>query len=171
MIYIGIDPGVSGAVAVLDGKIVFLYDMPTYKISSGKSTKSHVYGHDLADILRPYSGQDAAAVVEDVHAMPGQGVTSMFSFGLSTGIVHGILAALRIPYSRISPVRWKKVMMPDMGKDKDAAVVRAVQLYPDCAPLLMKGKKKYDGRAEALLMAHYARHISSPGLVLVDEEE
>lgn len=103
--------------------------------------------------------------------MPGQGVTSMFNFGLSTGVVHGILAAYKIPYTRVSPARWKKVVLSDMGKDKDAAVVRAVQLYPACADLLIKGKKKYDGRAEALLMAHYARQTNYSGLVLTDEEE
>ena len=171
MIVIGIDPGLSGAVAVVNGSEIAVHDMPTLQIKNGKTKKNILDVTTLAEMLRRYADGRAEAIVEQVHAMPGQGVSSMFNFGMSTGAVHGILAALRIPFTTVSPVRWKKIMLPDMGKDKDAAVARALQLFPEVSSLLVSGKKKYDGRAEALLMASYAIRTASIGLVLADEEE
>ncbi|HYE77376.1 MAG TPA: hypothetical protein VEI97_05275 [bacterium] len=159
MIYIGIDPGVSGAIAALypDNEAV-VWDMPTLEVSNGKQVRRSVNPAALGSLLNLFHTRDnVEAVIEDVHAMPGQGVTSMFNFGVSLGVVIGAMAALRVPYTRVRPMTWKKRVMGDMGKDKDAAVARACQLFPEVADQLVVGKTKKDGRAEALLLAWYLR--------------
>lgn len=160
MIHIGVDPGLGGAIAVADFSSgdIRIEDMPVMEILSGGKSKKCVSAHKLADMLRVYGGrQDVVCAVELVGAMPGQGVVSMFNFGQSTGILLGVLAALQVPYFQVSPVRWKKHVMKDMGKDKDASVVKAMQMFPSLSEhLVSKRGKKLDGRAEALLLAHYA---------------
>ena len=154
MIYVGIDPGLGGAVAVIGpGHYVRLYDVPILML-----TKKREY--DLASMVSIFSafslevslGQVHVAL-ELVHAMPGQGVTSMFTFGRGTGLWEGILAGLGLPYTKITPQRWKKAMLDGMPKEKDASVVRAKQLFPGADLRL----KKHHGRADALLIAEYLR--------------
>ncbi len=147
MLYIGIDPGLSGAIALFDsdfGPIV--EDMPTMgKIVDGGNIANFFTGRD-------YKGR-CHAFIEDVHSMPKQGVSSSFCFGRSFGTVIGVLAALEIPITFVSPQRWKKLF--GLNKDKAASRRRAIELFPALAGDLKRVKD--DGRAEALLIAEYGR--------------
>lgn len=148
---IGIDPGVTGAVVVLAGeKIAAAQLMPSLKI--GKS--SRVNGAALAAFLRPWlnAGTALHAYLEQVHAMPGQGVTSMFTFGHSAGVAEGILQGLGIPYTLVPPQTWKKRAVL-VGQDKDAARSRAIQLWPTWRELDAKGKGQ--AFADAALIARF----------------
>lgn len=143
---IGIDPGNTGAIAFLEecGSLFKVEDMPI--MANGK--KNQVNAAELARLL---SIPDiTVAVVERVSAMPGQGVSSMFNFGMGYGVIQGVLAANKIPFHLITPQKWKKAALLS-GKDKDNARTLAQQLYPD-APL---GRKRDIGRADAILIARY----------------
>jgi hypothetical protein len=156
MLYIGIDPGKSGAVAGIFGSAVLIHDTPTVPVKSGRKTKNDYVIQSMASILRGFLQHDQVfAVLEKVHSMPEQGVASSFDFGRGFGLWEGLLAALGISYELVSPQRWKGEMMADMGKEKGASIVRALQLFPQAADLITL--KKHEGRAEALLMAAYAR--------------
>jgi crossover junction endodeoxyribonuclease RuvC len=149
---IGIDPGISGAIAVFeDGKLDFFIDMPTLKIASGKTMKSHISAIALADILDGWSPNAAHVVTERVHARPGQGVTSMFNFGRSAGIIEGVVAALRMPHTYVTPATWTKAVGRPAGKD--ASRMRAMELFPSKAELFKRAKD--DGRADAALIAYW----------------
>jgi hypothetical protein len=159
MIYIGIDPGLSGGVGVLDERCTFplVYDTPT-AIVAGEKTKRKYLVPAMALLLKPFADrQDVIAVLENVHSMPKQGVASSFCFGEGKGMWEGILAAYGIPTELVSPQRWKKEIMADQGKDKSAARFKAMALFPSLADQLKL--VKHDGRAEALLMAEYARRL------------
>lgn len=153
---IGIDPGLSGAIAFLaDGQFADVHDMPT--MGRGKGGNQQVDACKLAAILRGATMMRHGALVtcriEDVHAMPKQGVVSSFGFGRSAGVAHGVLAALGYPTTRISPEKWKRDMGL-IGAEKDASRQRAIRYFPR-APLQLK---KHDGRAEALLLARLEFH-------------
>lgn len=149
----GIDPGATGAIAVLDTDemSVVIIDMPTTKIKRGPRTVNQVDAVALSHALRPHA-DDCFAVVEKVHSMPGQGVASTFSFGRAAGVLEGVLAALGIPFSLIPPQTWTKSMRLFGGKDGSRS--RAQELFPDQAHLF--SRKKDDGRADAALIACYA---------------
>ena len=149
MTYIGIDPGISGAIAwIRYGKVLKVEDMPTIPKSTGKGLQ--VDAHGLSSLL---SGNGSCTVIiEAVSAMPGQGVTSMFSFGKSAGIIEGILAAYEIPYSFVRPQAWKKKFGLS-GKDKDASRGLCLREHPEVADRLTR--KKDNGRADAILIAKY----------------
>ena len=155
-LYGGIDPGLEGAVALITywGDVVLLADTPVLKIQVGKSIKSE-YNETAMSNLFTNEGiiRIQRVVIEDVHAMPGQGVVSVFRFGVGYGLWRGILTAHKISYDRVPPQTWKRVMMEGLGKDKDASLLRAQQLFPTADLHL----KKHHGRAEALLMAEYGR--------------
>lgn len=144
---IGIDPGLTGAIAVLgpDGSFVAVHDMPTTKL--GKN-KRRVNGPVLAEIIKSYLV--TMAVVEVVHAMPGQGVTSMFNFGEGYGVIKGVLAGLGVPHKDATPQKWKKAC-DLIGSEKDAARALAIELFPDAS----LSRKKDIGRADALLIAKF----------------
>lgn len=150
---IGVDPGATGAFAILDldTRHLVLIDMPTAKVKRGPRTVNQVDAVRLAEQLRPHA-QDARATIEKVHAMPGQGVSSMFSFGRAAGIIEGVLAALDIPFSLVPPATWTKKMR--MFGGKDGSRLKAQELFPDQAHLF--SRKKDDGRADATLLACYA---------------
>lgn len=152
---IGIDPGISGAVAVFeDGKLVNVSDMPTLKVESGKTTKSHISAITLFRMLEGWQqmGHDQMhIVIEKVGAMPGQGVTSMFNFGRSAGIIEGVVAALQRPYTYVTPAAWTKAVGRAAGKD--ASRMRAMELFPSKAELFKRAKD--DGRADAALIAYW----------------
>lgn len=155
MIYIGIDPGIFGSVAVINEHCtVTLIDTPTIEIKKGKSKKNVYSEAEMAAVLRTYCNLDVHVFMEKVNAMPGQGVTSMFNFGMSFGIWKGILAALSLPYTLITPQSWKKELMQGI-KDKDASRIRAQQLFPQCIDKL--NRKKDIGRSDALLIAEFGR--------------
>ena len=146
--FIGIDPGLNGAIAYLkDGKLD-IWDMPTFSIKRNNKNKREVDASSLSDTLEDLHG---VAFVEKVGAMPGQGVSSMFSFGQSYGIILGILAAYQIPITLVPPKTWKAVLKVRQGKD--AARMKASELMPEHSGLWPL--KKHDGRAEAALIAYY----------------
>ncbi len=156
MLFIGIDPGFDGAVAVLDddGPVVAVCDTPTLVVTGAGDKSKRVYNVSaMLDILAPYAGIPARVMLEQVHAMPGQGVRSMFVFGEGLGLWQGILAALQIPYEMVPPRRWQSILLHGMGKGKDAARVKAMRLFPTVDLSL----KKHAGRADAILLAEYSR--------------
>lgn len=154
---IGIDPGASGAIAILDssGKLVRVFDMPIIEVKVGKAIKRRVAPYFLQDELQLYANEGARAVVEQVGAMPGQGVSSMFAFGEAFGLVKGVLAGMRITTATVIPGRWKKDLKVNASKDGSRAL--AASLWPD-----MAGEFKWvkdDGRAEAALIAHWGLNV------------
>lgn len=156
---IGIDPGAAGAVAILEaktGQLVHVFDMPAIDIKIGTKIKRRVSPEMLASELRLYLEEGAVAVIEQVNAMPGQGVTSMFAFGESFGLAKGVLAGLGIQCSTVTPGVWKKAMKLNAGKDGSRA--KAAQLWPMSAGEFKRVKD--DGRAEAALIAAWGAGIS-----------
>ena len=154
-ISIGIDPGLTGAVAAIlgDGAIEF-HDMPVLEIK--KRTQLDYAG--LAQILRRYADRgEATAAIEMVGAMPGQGVSSMFKFGQVYGAALATLATLQIPYQCVTPPVWKRAFRL-VGCDKDESRSRALEMFPECVEHLRL--KKNHGRADALLIAQWRRQLS-----------
>jgi crossover junction endodeoxyribonuclease RuvC len=150
---VGIDPGLTGAVAVLttDGSLEGLYDVPTLTLRTSRGTRQEYDVPGLVGLLAPYTGSQTHVVIEEAQAMPGQGTRSMFTIGLGMGIWLGVLAVLQLPYSRVRPQIWKKAF--GLGKDKKASRLKAMQLYP-AADLRLR---KHHGRAEAVLLARYGQ--------------
>jgi hypothetical protein len=111
----------------------------------------------MASLLEPYRDCEALVVLENIHSMPKQGVASSFSFGKGFGMWLGIIAAFKLPMELVSPQRWKKEILVDMGQGKDASRFKAIALFPSIAEQL--SRKKDDGRAEALLLAEYGRRL------------
>lgn len=148
-IRIGIDPGILGALAFLDDnlKCLAVFDMP---IMTKTLKRQQVNGAELAKIIERHRSIERVACLEQVSAWPGQGVSSVFSFGCSYGIVLGVLAAFQIPVVLITPASWKK-RAGLVGKDKDMARTLAQQLYP----AVELGRKRDIGRADALLIARF----------------
>jgi len=143
--YLGFDPGKEGAMAVIGPHL----------IPSAHAFDKHVYVEKLVDLKRQFN---LFAVVEHVGAMPGQGVTSCFSFGESFGWIQGVLDAMQIPYELVRPQKWKKVF--SCTSDKNTSIAVAERLFPEVdlrrTPLC---RKPHDGKAEALLIAELARRI------------
>ena len=149
---IGIDPGISGAVAVFDwytGNLENVIDMPTLEVDSGKTKKRHISAVSLCNYLTVFS--NAHVVIEKVGAMPGQGVSSMFNFGRSAGIIEGVVAAMHFPSTYVTPAAWTKAVGRAAGKD--ASRMRAMELFPTRAELFKRAKD--DGRADAALIAYW----------------
>jgi crossover junction endodeoxyribonuclease RuvC len=149
---LGVDPGLSGALALYDvqGQLLAeVFDMPT--VDAGVGSKRVVDESTLAWRIDACAKRIKHAFVEKVGAMPGQGVTSMFSFGCSYGIVRGIIAANFIPITLVTPQSWKKAL--GVPASKDGARARASQLLPAASPNWSRVKD--DGRAEASLIALY----------------
>lgn len=147
---IGVDPGSTGAVvALLDGREPLAWlRMPT--VQARASSGRRVNGAALAAWLRAYP--DAHAYIEAVHAMPGQGVSSTFAFGHAAGTAEGVLQALAIPYTLVSPVTWKR-RAGITGKGKDGSRARAAQLWPGWRQL--DAKEAGQAFADAALIALY----------------
>ena len=159
MKFLGIDPGSTGAVALIreDGSVSF-WDAPVVRIKSGKKTKTEMDAAAASSLISDIRDENKGQVfvtIEKVSSMPGQGVASMFSFGKNFGTWLGILAALKVPSQQVAPVSWKKKMMRDSGKEKDASRVKAMQLFPNTSKDLCL--IKHHGRADALLIAEYGR--------------
>jgi crossover junction endodeoxyribonuclease RuvC len=153
---IGIDPGAKGAIALFrDGAFVAVYDMPTVEDKGRPRVDAAALGA-LVRRLAPHR-----AVVERVGAMPGQGVTSMFQFGRAVGMVEGVLAALLVPVSYVTPSQWKGALQ--VPRDKGGARLRASQLIPsgaECWP-----KAGHDGRAEASLIALWLEVVEENAII------
>ena len=153
MIIFGIDPGVSGAIAVLkNGRIVEVYEMPT--MIYGKKNKKQVNGAEVTNIINKESNNEKniKIVIEHVTAMPGQGVTSMFNFGQSFGVIKGISAALRLPIHFVRPVKWKKYFNL-INTNKDASRTKVIEIFPYISSKI--SRKKDSNKADSILIAKY----------------
>jgi len=151
VIVLGIDPGLSGALAFYDTveQTVEVVDMPVLELVRNGKKKREVSAQALANHI---AGRKInSAFLERVNAMTGQGVTSVFSFGRSLGIVEGILAAYDIPTTLVTPQAWQKAVGQRAGKDGSRE--RAMQLFPAQVELFQR--KKDDGRSDASLIAYY----------------
>ena len=150
---IGIDPGLSGAIAILeDNRVKELFDMPV--MSDGKKNKRQLNSAQLVKILKDNikDHQDTVMVVEQVNAMPGQGLTSMFNFGQTFGAIKGICAALGLPIFFVRPTKWKKYFEL-INSSKDASRTKAIEMYPYISEKL--SKKKDVNKSDAILIARY----------------
>ena len=154
MTILGIDPGVSGAICVLNKKkIVEVYEMPT--MIDGKKNKRQVNGAEVTNIFLKelsYEKKEAKVVVEQVNAMPGQGVTSMFNFGQSFGVIKGVCAALRLPVYFVRPVKWKKYFNL-IKTNKDASRTKVIEIFPNISSKI--SRKKDSNKADSILIAKY----------------
>ena len=153
MIHIGIDPGFDGAIVVRGEGFIDIHDTPTLTVKTGKKNKRQCDAVGMANILKDYIGEPCHVALEKVHSMPGQGVASMFSMGEGFGIWKGLIAMAGFKMTLVTPQSWKKKMMQGMGKEKDAARVRAIELFPHIYDELKL--KKHHGRADALLISEY----------------
>ena len=155
---IGIDPGLSGAIAVLDDqKVKRIFDMPV--MSEGKKNKRQLNSALLVSLLKENinSKEDTIIVVEQVNAMPGQGVTSMFNFGQTFGAIKGISAALGLPIFFVRPAKWKK-HFELINSSKDASRTKAIEMYPLLSGQL--SKKKDVNKSDAILIARFYSETS-----------
>jgi crossover junction endodeoxyribonuclease RuvC len=152
---IGIDPGLSGAIAIISPESLKIFDMPTMTVERNGKAKRQVSAIELAEMLYLYSGRDCHVYCERVSAMAGQGVTSVFSFGRSFGMIEGILAAFKMPVTFVPPATWVKAI--GRGQGKDASRARAMELFPSDQDQFKRVKD--DGRADAALIAYWgSRH-------------
>ena len=155
MLIIGIDPGISGSICFLDdGKILDVIEMPT--MAEGKKNKRQVNGsqifNEISRRTNKDSNQDIRVVIEQVSAMPGQGVTSMFNFGQSFGTLKGICSAMQLPMYFIRPAKWKKYFGL-INSEKDASRTKAIETFPYFSSEL--SKKKDSNKADAILIASF----------------
>ena len=150
---VGIDPGLSGAIAILENnKVIDIFDMPV--MSEGKKNKRQLNSAQLANILREnkLDNEEIAVVVEQVNAMPGQGVTSMFNFGQTFGAIKGVCAALGLPIFFVRPSKWKK-HFELINSSKDSSRTKVIEMYPSLSNKL--AKKKDVNKSDAILIARY----------------
>ena len=154
MIIIGIDPGISGSICFFeDGKIIEVIEMPV--MTEGKKNKKQVNGAQIYnEFLKRINRKDdeIRVVIEQVSAMPGQGVTSMFNFGQSFGILKGICSAMQLPVFFVRPAKWKKYFNL-INSQKDASRTRAIEIFPYFSTQL--SKKKDSNKADAILIASF----------------
>lgn len=157
---LGVDPGISGALAFYfprHPERVAVYDAPT--------VDGQINAHQVAALLKQY--RPGSAVIELVGARPGQGVSSMFKFGVSFGIVCGVIAGAAIPTHLVTPAKWKKHFGLTAEKEKSRAL--AIKTWPACEGSFARVKD--DGRAEAALLARYGADVAFNNLVRKDEAE
>ena len=155
MLIIGIDPGVSGSICFFeDGKIIDVIEMPI--MTEGKKNKRQVNGsqvyNEILKRIKQLDKKDIKVVIEQVSAMPGQGVTSMFNFGQSYGILKGMCSAMQLPMYFVRPAKWKKYFSL-INSEKDASRTRAIEIFPYFSSNL--AKKKDSNKADAILIARY----------------
>ena len=154
MLIIGIDPGISGSICFFeDGKIIEVVEMPV--MIEGKKNKKQVNGAQIYnEFLERINNKDdeIRVVIEQVSAMPGQGVTSMFNFGQSFGILKGICSAMQLPMYFVRPTKWKKYFNL-INSQKDASRTRAIEIFPYFSTQL--SKKKDSNKADAILIASF----------------
>ena len=155
MLIIGIDPGISGSICFFqDGKITDVVEMPT--MTEGKKNKKQVNGsqifNEISSRIKKIDKKDIKVVIEQVSAMPGQGVTSMFNFGQSFGILKGICSAMQLPMYFVRPAKWKKYFNL-INSEKDASRTRAIEVFPYFSSQL--SRKKDSNKADAILIASF----------------
>jgi len=174
MIFVGIDPGLSGAIARIQSGSVEIYDIPTLQVAK---TRREVDAKELVSLLRTMRAKlqweslgatpsswaltDAEPRIivglEKVHSMRGQGVASTFAFGRVYGTLIGALSALALPYELTTPQAWHKTMLAGMPKGKDSSIQRCHELFPEVHCIT---KKAHHNRADALLIAEHMRRIA-----------
>tara|TARA_Y100000590_G_scaffold49981_1_gene52757 strand:- start:1467 stop:1961 length:495 start_codon:yes stop_codon:yes gene_type:complete len=155
MLIIGIDPGISGSLCFFkDGKIIDLVEMPN--MADGKKNKRQVNGsqiyNEIYSRVKDLDKENVKVVIEQVSAMPGQGVTSMFNFGQSFGVLKGICSAMQLPMYFVRPAKWKKYFNL-INSAKDASRTKAIQIFPYISEKL--SKKKDANKADAILIASF----------------
>ena len=155
MLIIGIDPGISGSICFLDnGKILDVIEMPV--MTDGKKNKKQVNGsqvyNEVTKRIKQFEKNQIRVVIEHVSAMPGQGVTSMFNFGQSFGILKGICTAMQLPMYFVRPTKWKKYFNL-LNSEKDASRTRAIEIFPYFSSQL--SRKKDSNKADAILIASF----------------
>ena len=155
MLIIGIDPGISGSICFLDnGKILDVIEMPI--MTDGKKNKKQVNGsqvyNEVTKRIKQFEKNQIRVVIEQVSAMPGQGVTSMFNFGQSFGILKGICTAMQLPMYFVRPAKWKKYFNL-LNSEKDASRTRAIEIFPYFSSQL--SRKKDSNKADAILIASF----------------
>lgn len=144
-VIIGIDPGKSGGIAIRHGNQAIVHPMPI----AGKELDLSA----LADLIS--KAHPDVVVIEKVHSMPGQGVTSMFTFGCGYGAIQGITAALKLRTELVAPQTWKSSVLKGTKKDKDAAIAYCRRAFPDVPLVLARCRKPHDGIADALCLSEY----------------
>ena len=159
MLIISIDPGINGAICFFeDGEVKDVIEMPT--MAEGKKNKRQVNGrqmfNELTSRIKGYNTKNINVVVEQVSAMPGQGVTSMFNFGQSFGVIKGVCAAMQLPIFFVRPSKWKK-HFELINTQKDASRTRAIEMFPKISSIL--SKKKDSNKADAVLIASFYENI------------
>ena len=155
MLVIGIDPGLSGSSCFFqEGKIIDVIEMPT--MTEGKKNKKQVNGsqifNEISERIKNIDKKDIKVVIEQVSAMPGQGVTSMFNVGQSFGILKGICSAMQLPMYFVRPAKWKKYFSL-INSEKDASRTRAIEIFPYFSIHL--SRKKDSNKADAILIASF----------------
>ena len=159
MLIIGIDPGITGAICFFeDRKIIDLIEMPN--MAAGKKNKRQVNGaqvyNEIFERIKNYNKKDIKVVIEQVSAMPGQGVTSMFNFGQSFGVLKGICSAMQLPMYFVRPAKWKKYYSLINSK-KDASRTKVIEIFPYISTQL--SKKKDSNKASAIPGATIAKLV------------
>ena len=150
---IGIDPGLSGAIVILEeNKVLGMFDMPV--MAEGKKNKRQLNSAQLVNIINEHikKNEEIAVVVEQVNAMPGQGVTSMFNFGQTFGAIKGVCAALELPIFFVRPSKWKK-HFELTNSSKDSSRTKVIEMYPSLSSQL--SKKKDVNKSDAILIARF----------------
>ena len=155
MLIIGIDPGITGSICFFeDGKIIDVVEMPN--MAEGKKNKRQVNGaqiyHEIYKRIKNLEKKNIKVVIEQVAAMPGQGVTSMFNFGQSFGVLKGICAAMQIPMYFVRPAKWKKYFNL-INSEKDASRTKAIEIFPHFSAQL--SRKKDSNKADAILISSF----------------
>jgi len=155
MLIIGIDPGISGSICFFqDGIVKDVIEMPT--MTDGKKNKKQVNGsqifNEINDRIKKIDKTHIKVIIEQVSAMPGQGVTSMFNFGQSFGILKGICSAMQLPVYFVRPAKWKKYFNL-INSEKDASRTRAIEIFPYFSSQL--SRKKDSNKADAILIASF----------------
>tara|TARA_B100000579_G_scaffold31512_1_gene22083 strand:+ start:106 stop:600 length:495 start_codon:yes stop_codon:yes gene_type:complete len=159
MLIISIDPGINGAICFFEnGQVKDVIEMPT--MADGKKNKRQINGNQMYNELilriKGYNTQNINVIVEQVSAMPGQGVTSMFNFGQSFGVIKGICAAMQLPIFFVRPAKWKK-HFELINSQKDASRTKAIEMFPKISSIL--SKKKDSNKADAILIASFYENI------------
>jgi crossover junction endodeoxyribonuclease RuvC len=155
MLIIGIDPGITGSLCFFeDGKIIDVVEMPN--MPEGKKNKRQVNGaqiyHEISKRIKNLDKKEIKVIIEQVSAMPGQGVTSMFNFGQSFGVLKGICSAMQLPMYFVRPAKWKKYFNL-INSEKDASRTKAIEIFPYFSSQL--SKKKDSNKADAILVASF----------------
>ena len=155
MLIIGIDPGISGAICFFEeGQVKEIIDMPT--MAEGKKNKRQINGqqiyNEIYSRIDKISKKNITVVIEQVSAMPGQGVTSMFNFGQSFGVLKGICSAMQLSMRFVRPTKWKKYYGL-IKAEKDASRTKVIEIFPYISSQL--SKKKDSNKADAILIASF----------------